>query len=438
MANIYVRSTDGNNADNGSTWALAKATLAGADAIDAAGDVVYVSQSHAESTAAAVTLSFGGSRTTQIRVVCANDAAEPPTASATTATVTTTGNSNLTIGGALTQYFYGISFVAGSGASGTSRLSLTGRRGLFENCAFYAASTSGGDIRLTTDSLLVLKGCDFRFNQSSGPTIYLLGAGEYRIEGGQINAGTVGPATFITLNAATARCIVDGVDLSSGPSTMNLLGGTGSTSMYVAFRNCKLPPSWSGALFSGTFNDSEVFELFNCDSGDTNYAYQRAMTWGSILSETTIVRSGGASDGTTPFSWKFVTNSRAAYPSFVLSSAEIVRWNETTGSSITVTVETVTDNVTLTDSECWLEIEYLGASGYPLGRFISDAKAGPAEASANQATSTETWTTTGLTTPVKQKLSVSFTPQEKGFIHAVVKLAKASTTVYVDPVLTVT
>ena len=37
MAVLYVRSTDGDDADNGSTWALAKATLAGAFAAAAEG-----------------------------------------------------------------------------------------------------------------------------------------------------------------------------------------------------------------------------------------------------------------------------------------------------------------------------------------------------------------------------------------------------------------
>lgn len=102
---------------------------------------------------------------------------------------------------------------------------------------------------------------------------------------------------------------------------------------------------------------------------------------------------------------------------------------------MTATIEVITDNVTLTDGECWLEIQYLGTSGVPLGSFLSDAKADVLATAANQTTSSETWTTTGLTTPVKQYLRVTFTPQEKGFVHAVVKLAKASTTVYVCPKL---
>lgn len=203
-------------------------------------------------------------------------------------------------------------------------------------------------------------------------------------------------------------------------------------------RNGKLPASWTGALTTGTLLAGARYEMHNCDDGDTNYRLWVEDYAGSIKQETTIVSSGGASDGTTSLSWKMASSANAEYPLIVLDSPEIVQWNDTTGSAITVTVEIITDNVTLTDAECWLEVQYLGTSGYPLSTFISDAKADVLATAANQATSTETWTTTGLTTPTKQKLSVTFTPQEKGFLHAVVKLAKASTTVYVDPLLVVT
>ena len=58
MATYYVRSTDGNNADTGLTWALAEADLH--TPTWAAGDTVYVSQAHAQSTAAAITIDLNG------------------------------------------------------------------------------------------------------------------------------------------------------------------------------------------------------------------------------------------------------------------------------------------------------------------------------------------------------------------------------------------
>jgi len=175
--------------------------------------------------------------------------------------------------------------------------------------------------------------------------------------------------------------------------------------------------------------------MYNCDSADTNYRLWIEDYSGSIKHETTLVKTGGASDGTTPLSWKMATGADAEYPTIILKSGEIVRWNETTGSAITVTVDILHDSVTnLKDNEIWLEVMYLGTSGVPLGAFVDDAVADVLAAAADQAASSATWTTTGMANPNKQKLEVTFTPQEKGFIHAVVHMAKASYTVYVDPV----
>lgn len=144
------------------------------------------------------------------------------------------------------------------------------------------------------------------------------------------------------------------------------------------------------------------------------------------------MRTGGASDGTTPISRRMVSTANSKFFSpLVLGPISV--WNDTIGSSLTATVEIVTDNVTLTDAECWLEVEYLGTSGFPLSLCVSDRSANILATPANQTTSSATWTTTGLTTPVRQALSVSFTPQEKGPIQARVMLARASTTVYVCP-----
>jgi hypothetical protein len=63
---------------------------------------------------------------------------------------------------------------------------------------------------------------------------------------------------------------------------------------------------------------------------------------------------------------------------------------------------------------------------------VSDAKTNYLATAADQTDSSESWTTTGLTTPVKQKLAVTFTPQEKGVIMWRVVLSKPSVTVYVD------
>jgi hypothetical protein len=444
MANPgYVRSTDGSDADNGSTWALANATLAGAITDAVAGDTIYVSQVHAESTASSVVLTFPGTLASPNFVLCGNDGASPPTALATTATVSTTGSTNLTVTGS--AYIYGLTFNCGTG-SGNQILVLASNDNTTlhaKNCTFALVCTGStariqtGSASVSSEGTFYAENCTFTFaNAGQGLNIRLGTA--VKFHGGSIAGSAI---TTLIAAAPAGACVFEwsGGDLSAGASTMNLVVTSAAATGRTIFRNCKLPASWSGSLLGGApSNTAFRAEMHNCDSGDTNYRMWVEDYSGSIRSETTIVRTGGASDGTTGLSWKMVSTANAEYPLITLDSPEIVRWNDTTGSAITVTVEVVTDNATLTNAECWVEVQYLGTSGFPLGSFVSDAKADFLATAANQASSSETWTTTGLTTPIKQALSVTFTPQEKGYIHAVVKLAKASKTVYVCPKLDVT
>lgn len=435
MANIYVRSTDGSNADNGSTWALAKLDLVGAAAIDAAGDNIYVSDNHAESTAAAITIALAGSNASPVKIICGDDSAEPPTAAATTGTVTTTGNSNITFNGT-NYYVYGLRFNVGTGAVNATiaPVNTTSAQATFDSCTFDCVATGSGTGVSVSAGELYLVNSWVKFANAGG-TIAVNIANNTRFEwhGGGLESGTTSPTQLVEVASSDGR--LSGLDLSAGGSGMHIFQFSGGPARY-SIRNSKLPASWSGSLVTGTLVAGCRFEMYNCDSTDTNYRLLISDYAGTVSQETTIVRTGGASDGTTTISHKFVTTANAEYPHIPLAGPEIVIWNDTTGSSKTVTVEIVTDNVTLTDGECWLEVQYLGTSGFPLGSIASDAKADVLATAANQATSTETWTTTGLTTPVKQKLVVTFTPQEVGFVHAVVKLAKASTTVYVCPKLT--
>jgi len=89
-----------------------------------------------------------------------------------------------------------------------------------------------------------------------------------------------------------------------------------------------------------------------------------------------------------------------------------------------------------------MEVEYMGTSGSTLTSFVTDHNSTALTASTtDQTTSTETWT--GFVgTPVKQKLSCTFTPQEKGYCIVRICLARpaAETTappVYVCPKLVV-
>ncbi len=440
MADIYVRSTDGDNADDGSTWALAKADLTGAAAIDSNGDTIWVSDAHAESTASSISFSWAtGTILAYTRILCGDDAAEPPTSLATTGTVTTTGTSNITIQGSGSYvYVYGLSFHCGTGA-GSPILTLSAASGLavYEDCNFIINATGSSseiDIR-TLNGVTVLKNCGFRFG-AAGQGIEI--ADEVYIYGGSILSGGTSPTNFIRTADNNTTLRMEGFDFSNASSGLQIANQGTTENLKVQLVNCKMPSSWTGTLNGQTSDHGTEFSLYNSDSTDTNYRLIVENQIGDIEHETTLVKDSGASDGTTQISWKMTGNTAPLWNHQTLESPEIVKWNGIVGSAITVTVDILHDSVTnLQDDEIWLEVQYLGTSGFPLSLFIDDAAADYLATPADQATSSATWTTTGMTNPNEQQLSVTFTPQEKGFIHAKVHLALASKTVYVDPELQV-
>ena len=437
----YVRSTDGSDADSGLTWALAKATIAGAAAVMAAGERCWLSQVHAETQATNMTITSPGTATAPCEFLCGNDAAEPPTALATTATVSTTGNTTISFNGF--AYFQGITFNLGSGSgAGDLDLRTAASAGfIFENCAFVFVETGSGGMEIgssSTGSALVgvlFQNCSVTF-AGTGQAIKVRGRFVWRK--GSIAGATLPTTLFagaLSIGAMDAELI--GVDLSVLGSGKNLVDVSVISSGCIIFSNCKLGASV--AVTTGTPGGSTGLRVLldNCDSADTNYRMQRHQYEGDVYSETTIVRTGGASDGTTGLSHKYVSSASSKFYA-PLYGPDLVIWNDIVGASQTVTAEILHDSVTaLTDAEVWLETEYLGTTGFPLSLFANDRAADILATPANQTASSATWTTTGMTNPNKQKLVTTQTPQEKGYYRCRVALAKASHTVYADPMLTV-
>lgn len=446
----YLRSTDGNDADNGSTWALANATIVGSVTDSAAGDTTWLSQVHSESTAGAVTFSSPGTQATPSKYLCGNDAAEPPTALATTAVVATSGASVINLNGS--YYMYGVTINCGSGSGSGLLITFfadnTQDTQTYESCAFNLLTTgassriyvgNGGNVAYGD---LRWKNCSCSFAATSqgiavhGPLFIW--------EGGSIT-GTPPTALFIPPNGGRqASAIISGVDLSSLGSGNYLVNVAAYGSGIIKFIDCKLAAGVAVKTGTWAAPGAEIW-LQNCDSADTNYLFAKSCFAGDVTTETVIVKTSpaGSSDGTTAYSFKMVSSADARYPIIPLTMDIPAVWNNTVGSAVTLTVEIVHDtNVVggqgagtafaFQDDEIYLGVEYLGNGSFPISSFINDAPATIITAAADQASSSVTWTTTGLTTPVKQKLSVTFTPQEKGYFLPKVYLCKASKTVYVD------
>lgn len=449
MAVIYLRSADGSDASDGLTWANAKATLAAALTAAGAGGTVYVADGHAESQASAMTLASPGTAGSPVRVICVVDTGdpEPPTAVATTGAVTVTGGNGIGFSGF--AYCYGVIFSAGSGGAGfTNRFTWISNNAWwwrYDACKLTIGGSAADQSLVvgcaggvnSNDQLLELINTPITFGHASNE-IFVECPVVWRDTPSAVQ-GTAPDVLFVPQTAENNvfhRIECRGVDLSALGSGKTLIDAAGIYGDAI-FENCKLGASVAITTGNVLGQGGATVRLVNCDSADTNYRYFRKLYQGEIFHEATIVRTDGASDGTTPISRKMVTSANSKFESPLVSDPLVV-WNETTGSSVTATVEVVTDNVTLTDAEAWIEVEYLGTSGFPISSTASDRATNILTTPANQTTSSVSWTTTGLTTPVKQKLAVSFTPQEKGPIQVRVHLAKASTTMYFDPEVNLT
>lgn len=450
MAILHVNSGNGAPTAPYETWAKAANTLAVAATASAAGDTIYVHPSHSETSGWSITLP--GTKASPSKVVCGTpDTVSGITALATGAIVSHTGT-NFVVGCA---YLYGIDFkTTGSGSATMSFGNATGTVQFYENCGLLKENTEPNtDIVIGSSSsiegtLIVLRNCTWRLSHASqqiriNDTVI--------IEGGSFHAShteNINGVFLLSLGAKGSNLQINGMDMSEIGNTANVVQHTGSQSVACArIRNCKMPASWTGTLTSAALSSSSRVELLNYGTGDTNYKFWVEDVHGIAKDESTIkilASDGGATDGVNNYSMRLQTTANCAYPSSIFRSPPIVQRVNTVGGAVTATVEVVHDGASpFTDKEIWLEVEYLGTSGFPLSSRVSDV-GGFVAAAAAQASSSNFWDgdtgtgPNGSSTWNKIKLvTPSFTPQEQGYIVATVCMGVASKTAFVDPVVLV-
>lgn len=427
MADRYV-SHLGSNTSPYNSWATAATTLQAALTGEVAGDRIFVADTHTESAAGYTnTWDLAGTAASPCEIICTSTSSAPPTSASSGATFTATSGNRIVFQYANYTLVQGLTFVCGGDLATLGGMYYQAK---FKDCKVRFTSTGGVSLGLNnnTAGLTVFENFWLKFSSSG----YIDGRGGMIWQGGGLEEGTASPSALFQNIGSGAQFWIESLDLSQGSSSMHIVN---SSTRYAKFviRNSKLPSGWTGSLNGSTPGDGSRYEMWNCDSADTNYRMQISTFSGNIFSETTVVRTGGATDGTTPISWRMVSNNNASYLVAPLDSPETSIWNNTIGSSVSVSLETLTNGVTLTDADIWIEVHYLGTTGAPLGVEVSNKKVNTLVSSKNHPSSSSSWTTTGITTPIKQRLSVTFTPQEKGVFQVVVRLARKNTTVYVCP-----
>ncbi len=441
MTAYYVYSGAG-GAANGTSWANAYTKLATAYSGKAAGDIFYVAHDHSETTAG-VTLDSPGTHTSFVRVVCADRSGSVPPVAAdlrATAVIECSANNNMFISGC--THYDGIIFNCGSSSGGSSANMViadnTNSNSLrFDNCALnIARSGNSGQIFLAgtggqNNVYVELNNTTVGFT-ASGQGISKVSMLRWRNTPSAIT-GTVPTSLFQAMGTGVIDC--EGVDLNAYTGTLATTSSS-APGMQWRFVDCKL----NGSVVKATANlatilgnGSHEVHFVRTGSSGVNYNIFKQHKTGALNEELTVVRTGGASDGTTPLAWKIDTSATSSY--FTPFECPLIAvWNDTTGSSKTATVEGVWGGGAVpNDDEVWVEVRYLSDASSPQGTIVKDARTILGTA-AGQTSSSETWG--GSTT--KFKLNVSFTAQQKGWVYARVMCAKPSSTFYIDPLITLT
>lgn len=418
------------------SWNAPHARLANATAAtwSVAGDIYYLAHNHAETQATNLTVTFPGTSTVPNMVACVNSLGSMPPVSAdlrTTATITTTTTASQTFDAY--SNFYGVIFNIGSGTGVVTPLFGNNSGGyVFENCSIRVNATGSG--------------CAIGFGNTLQNIVYGAVLINTTVSLGFINHiilirngnfvwkntpnAILGTIPSLLINSSHAGTVLlEGVDISALASG-TVFGTFGAKT--ATLKNCKIASNT--VIHSGTNNFGLVSYVTNSDSGASNYRHEKYMGNGSQVTETTIVRTLGASDGTTPISWKITTTANATWRA-PFESMPIVIWNDTTSTNVTLTLYGIWGGGAVPNNDdIWIEVGYPGSNLSPiLTRDVTTTKANfLATNSPLTADSTSIWG--GSTTRFKIVVTLSSPqPMMKGPIYVKVLAAKASSVFYIDP-----
>lgn len=282
--------------------------------------------------------------------------------------------------------------------------------------------------------------CDFEF---------LLSTSEFRptvsrmfIYGGVVS----GTAPNVLVDNSESRVEFYGVDLSAVTNTL-WDSALAEGDAHVRIVNCKLGTGvtrQSGvpktqAPFIEVIGSSDETGLV---SGESVRDYAKEYYKGTILSEATFVRTGGASDGVASFSYALTPRASSTKEGLLALDTPwfggIVEGDASTSKDFTIYISN-SSGADLTKADVWVEIFYPSAAGVTQHDLdISNRTAIDASASNVTDDAASDWST-GAGGKNAQKIVITATPDYQGPVYARVMFAQAGTnTLYVDPKVYVT
>jgi hypothetical protein len=450
MADVYVDMSLGTGLNDGTSWANAYQALSSLSS--SAGDDIWVKGT--ESVAAPTSVAFGGTINNPTKVHGCKSATtnEPPVQSDLipgwrTGEARTEANKayndgdapKLTITGAgndltLTEgyhHVYGINFEI------TADIFISNdRHSVYEECQFDVDENIAPSDSANTSLGVVFLNCEFA------------GAAATVFQGGRITTFTcigcrtnkAGATTLLSAAALSGSISFIGCDFSDQAHTLiSLSVYDTSPPSGVTFQNCQLHAST--AIQSGSWIGANRVEIHQCanvtgKSSGTILNTDILSYAGDIVEETTAVRTGGASDGSSSWSLAFTPGVNETRDGVL---GIIGPWMafKVSGDGTAKTVSVPIANSGASDynnDDVWLEVMYPSEGGtaqYDNQTSQMDLLGTPT------AITDDTGSTWGTGANNHQTLSVSISPDYVGRAYCRVVLAKnfpsSPDTLYVDP-----
>jgi len=292
----------------------------------------------------------------------------------------------------------------------------------------YTYGTSYGDNIMYFDGTVVRGGSlDWQYTSASASLIhwksYIMDIWGFNFSGLLSGAGCIG--------------------MKSSQYASWVVGGEALQQRNFSLRGCKIHTGGtllkdpdSIIMFNRNIQARQRGSSFeeNAISGLPAVNHQWIRTQGGTIEQSTDVKYYGRAVSD-KYSWKLTSPAKGCYTYWSAISSPILSTWTGASSQKTYTIEILHDSVTnLKDDEVWMELRYSDNSG-PMGKIITDRRTFSGTAADQAAGIGASAWTHNLSNPNSQKLSVTVTPVSGQPLEAVVYLAKASKTIYVDPVL---
>lgn len=419
----------GSDANNGTTWALAKLTLEGLLAVMSAGDRGWV-QGAAVDTGTSRTLTSPGTLGTPciITGVVDGTTAEPPTLSdlAITLPEIRATSGTFALKGHTTYITMFINSTSGFIDHGPG---LTLINSKYRNSSLIFVP-NGLTTFINTEV------------EVTGSAASLFSRGSFEMYGGTyiftsaaniVNAGGEG---VYTLN---------GVDLSG--LTSAIMGGA-TVLGTLRLSNCKMPATFT-VWTSPPTNKQTWCEIISSSDTSSQAAtssiqdFQYEDANGTIAAEFTVVRTGGADDGASgAFSYAMTARASATLESSgdTIKSPWMSVWIEAGSQTLTIFIANSSASTDYNEDEVW--VEFYTPDSADTAQHEQNFDPGNARLfESSTAITDDTGSTWGTGGNNHQKLSVAVTPGFEGPAYARLHLAKRQATpdtLYLDPLIVIT